>query len=294
MSGRLLCFGLGYSARTLVRQLGSGWRITGTNRNEPAASATASGNIRRVRFDRDHPLEPAVFAGVTHVLVSVPPNEAGDPVFDRHRRDISAISGLAWLGYLSTTGVYGDSDGAWVSETSELRPSGERGRRRAVAEAAWLSLWRECGVPVHVFRLAGIYGPGRSPFDALRAGTARRIDKPGQVFSRIHVDDLANVLSASMAKPRSGAIYNVCDDEPASPADVIAQAAELLGVPSPPLVPFAAAELSSMARSFYADNKRVSNALIKRELGVRLRYPDYRAGLAAILAVESAQSQTGA
>jgi nucleoside-diphosphate-sugar epimerase len=294
VSGHLLCFGLGYSAQALVRQLGSEWRVTGTSRKEPDTSTRANRNIRRLRFDRDHPLEPAVFAGVTHVLVSVPPDDAGDPVFDRHRGDISAISGLAWLGYLSTTGVYGDRAGGWVSETSELRPSGERGRRRAVAEAAWLSLWRECGVPLHVFRLAGIYGPGRSPFDALRAGTARRIDKPGQVFSRIHIDDLANVLRASMARPRPGAVYNVCDDEPASSGDVIAHAAEVLGVPPPPPVPFAAAALSSMARSFYADNKRVSSALIKRELGVRLRYPNYRAGLAAILAVESARSQAGA
>ena len=138
------------------------------------------------------------------------------------------------------------------------------------------------GVPVHIFRLAGIYGPGRSPFEALRAGTAKRIDRPGQVFSRIHVEDLASVLAASIARPRPGAIYNVCDDEPAEPAAVIAHAAGLLGLPPPPLVPFDAAELSPMARSFWDDNKRVSNALIKQELGVALRYPDYRAGLAAI------------
>jgi nucleoside-diphosphate-sugar epimerase len=191
---------------------------------------------------------------------------------------------LAWVGYLSTTGVYGDRDGGWVDETSELRPSGARGRRRVAAETAWLDLWRDRGVPVHIFRLAGIYGPGRSPFDALRAGTAKRIVKPGQVFSRIHVDDLASVLLSSIARPRPGAVYNVCDDEPASPADVVAHAAQLLGAPPPPLVSFDEAALSPMARSFYADNKRVSNALIKTELGVRLRYPDYRAGLAAILA----------
>jgi nucleoside-diphosphate-sugar epimerase len=152
------------------------------------------------------------------------------------------------------------------------------------AETAWLDLWRGRGVPVHIFRLAGIYGPGRSPFDALRAGTAKRIAKPGHVFSRIHVDDLASVLIASIARPRAGAVYNVCDDVPASPAEVVAHAAQLLGVPPPPLVPFDEVSLSAMARSFYADNKRVSNALIKAELGVRLRYSDYRAGLAAILA----------
>jgi len=159
-----------------------------------------------------------------------------------------------------------------------------RGRRRLAAEIAWLDLWRDRGVPVHIFRLAGIYGPGRSPFDALRTGTAKRIAKPGQVFSRIHVDDLASVLIASITRPRPGAVYNVCDDEPASSAEVGAHAAQLLGVPTPPLVPFDEAALSPMARSFYADNKRVANTLIKTELEVRLRYPDYRSGLAAILA----------
>jgi nucleoside-diphosphate-sugar epimerase len=221
---------------------------------------------------------------VTHVLVSVPPDEAGDPVLDTHADDIAALPGLAWLGYLSTTGVYGNRGGDWVDEASELRPSGARGRRRVAAEAGWLDLWRRRGVPVQVFRLAGIYGPGRSPFEALRAGTAKRIERPGQVFSRIHVEDLASVLAASIALPRPGAIYNVCDDAPAEPAAVIAHAADLLGLPAPPLVPFDEAELSPMARSFWTDNKRVSNALIKQELGVALRYPNYRAGLTAILA----------
>jgi nucleoside-diphosphate-sugar epimerase len=283
---RLLCFGFGYTAQTLARALGSSWSITGTSRGGEAPAASASANVRWLRFDRDHPLEPAAFAGVTHVLLSVPPDEAGDPVFDRHRDNIAAIPGLTWLGYFSTTGVYGNHDGGWVDESSELEPSGARGRRRAAAEAAWLDLWRGHDVPVHVFRLAGIYGLGRSPFDALRAGTAKRIDKPGQVFSRIHVEDIAHVLMASIARPRPGAVYNVCDDEPAASADVIGHAAELLAVPVPPLVPFEAAELSPMARSFYDDNKRVSNALIKRELGISLRYPNYRDGLAAILAAE--------
>jgi nucleoside-diphosphate-sugar epimerase len=165
-----------------------------------------------------------------------------------------------------------------------LRSSGERGRRRVAAEEAWLDLWRRHGVPVHVFRLAGIYGPGRSPFGGLRAGTARRIDRPGQVFSRIHVDDIASILIASMARPRPGAVYNVCDDQAAAPADVVAHAAALLGLQPPPLVPFEAAELSPLARSFWDDNKRVSNTLIKQELGVSLRYPSFREGLAAILA----------
>jgi nucleoside-diphosphate-sugar epimerase len=217
----------------------------------------------------------------------VPPDIAGDPVLDCHGGDIAALPGLAWLGYLSTTGVYGDRGGGGVDEAAALRPSGERGRRRVKAEQGWLELWRDRDVPVQIFRLAAIYGPGRSPFEALRAGTARRVDKPGQVFSRIHVEDLARVLLASMQKPRAGAVYNVCDDDPAAPEAVVAYAAALLGVPAPPLVPLAEAGLSAMALSFYDDNKRVRNTLIKRELGTVLRYPDYRAGLAAILADEA-------
>jgi nucleoside-diphosphate-sugar epimerase len=271
----LLCFGLGYSARILAGRLGDGWRVSGTSR-EPREPGCLC-------FDRDSPLAPPEFAGVSHILVSIPPDEIGDPVLGRHADDIARLPGLAWLGYLSTTGVYGDRAGGWVDENSELRPSGLRGRRRVEAEAGWQGLWRRRGVPVHIFRLAAIYGPGRSPFDALRAGTAKRIRKPGQVFSRIHVDDLAGVLIASIARTRPGAVYNVCDDEPAAPEAVVAHAASLLGLPAPPLVPFETAGLSPMARSFYDDNKRVSNALIKKELGVRLRFPNYRDGLAAIL-----------
>jgi nucleoside-diphosphate-sugar epimerase len=232
-------------------------------------------------------LPPEALDGVTHLLVSVPPDAAGDPVLAVHGEDIAGIEGLCWLGYLSTTSVYGDHGGGWVDESAELSPSGERGRRRVAAEAGWRELWHRRGVPVHVFRLAGIYGPGRSPFEALRAGTAKRIDKPGQVFSRIHVEDLARVLAASISRPRPGAVYNVCDNDPAAPEAVVAYAAALLGVPAPPLVPFEAAGLSAMARSFYDDNKRVSNRLIKSELGVTLRYPHFRAGLAAILGEEA-------
>lgn len=273
----LLCFGLGYSARELAGRLAEiGWRVTGTSRDRQKSDCW--------HFDRDHPLGATAFAGVTHILISIPPDESGDPALDLHSDDITAIPGLLWLGYLSTTGVYGDRAGGWVDERSQLRSSGPRGRRRVAAEAGWQGLWRRRGVPVHIFRLAGIYGPRRSPFDALRAGTAKRIDKRGQVFSRIHVEDLASVLVASITRPRPGAIYNVCDDEPAASEAVIAHAASLLGLPAPPLVPFDEAELSPMAKSFYDDNKRVSNALIKSELGVALRYPNYRAGLAAILA----------
>jgi nucleoside-diphosphate-sugar epimerase len=266
---------MGYTARAFARRLGPEWAVASTTRNGDAGGR---------RFDRDHPLSPEAFAGVTHILVSIPPDAAGDPVLDRHAGDVAALTGLRWVGYLSTTGVYGTRDGGWVDETSGLRPTSARGEHRVAAETGWLDLWRAQGVPVHIFRLAGIYGPGRSAFDALRAGTARRIDSGDQVFSRIYVEDIAIVLLASIRKPRPGAIYNVCDDEPAPQAEVVAHAANLLGIPPPPLETLAAAELSPMARSFYADNKRVSNALIKQELGVALAYPNYRAGLAAIRA----------
>jgi nucleoside-diphosphate-sugar epimerase len=278
----LLCVGLGYSARVLAgRVRGDGGGVRGTVRHLGAEDSLAG--CKPYRFERMHPLPQTAFAGVTHVLVSVPPDPAGDPTLDMHAGDLAALRGLRWIGYLSTTGVYGDRGGGWVDEGSELCPTGERGRRRVAAEAAWLDLWRRRGAPVHVFRLAAIYGPGRSAFEALRAGTAKRILKPGQVFSRIHVEDLAAVLAASMARPRPGAVYNVCDDEPAAPEAVVGYAAGLLGTPPPPLVPFDNAGLSWMARSFYDDNKRVSNARIKGELGVELRYPTYRDGLAAIL-----------
>jgi nucleoside-diphosphate-sugar epimerase len=288
MTRHLFSFGFGYTAQALARRLAAeGWIVGGTCRTAEKAAALRGAGFRAELFDRDRPLALQALEGVTHLLASVPPDAAGDPVLAVHGDDIAEIEGLRWLGYLSTTGVYGDRAGGWVDETTELSPSGERGRRRVSAERAWLELWRERGVPVHTFRLAGIYGPARSPFDALRVGRAKRIDKPGQVFSRIHVEDLASVLAASIARPRPGAVYNVCDDDPVAPEAVVAHAATLLGLPAPPLVPLEAAGLSAMARSFYDDSKRVSNRLIKDELGVTLRYPDYRAGLAAILADET-------
>ena len=284
----LFCFGLGYSALALGRRLAaSGWVVTGTCRSVERQSLPRESGFSSVLFDRDRPVDEEVLRGVTHMLVTVPPDAAGDPVLAMHGNDIAAMPGLSWLGYLSTTGVYGDRGGGWVDEASPLLPTGERGRRRVTAELGWLDLYRDRGVPVHTFRLAAIYGSGRSALDALRAGTAKRIDRPGQVFSRIHVDDLVSALTASMARPRPGAVYNVCDDDPAPPAAVVAYAAELLGIEPPRLVALDAAGLSPMALSFYDDNKRVANRLIKTELGVRLRYPDYRAGLAAILAEET-------
>jgi nucleoside-diphosphate-sugar epimerase len=283
MTHRLLSFGHGYSSRALARRLGAdGWTIAGTSRSAAGAEALAAEGIEGHVFARGRPLAPEVLTGITHVLVSIPPDEAGDPVLDAHGADLAALPGLRWVGYLSTTGVYGDHNGGWVDETTALAPVNERGRRRAAAEAGWLALARTRGLPVHVFRLAGIYGPGRSQIDSVRDGTAKRTYKPGQVFSRIHVDDIAAVLAASIARPRAGAVYNVCDDEAAPPWEVVEYACTVLGAPVPPLVPLEEANLSEMGRSFYAENKRVSNRLIHDELGVELRYPTYREGLAAL------------
>jgi nucleoside-diphosphate-sugar epimerase len=280
----LFCFGLGYSATFLARQLlAKGWRVTGTCRSRDHQVELSRLGIEAHLFDRDRPIGnlSQLLSSVTHLLSSVPPDEEGDPVLDVHRAEIDAAAPhLAWIGYLSTTGVYGNRDGGWVDEMSALQPTGERGRRRVAAEHAWLALSQ----PAHLFRLAGIYGPGSSALDTVREGRAKRIIKPGHIFSRIHVADIAQVLEASMARPHPGAAYNVCDDDPAPASDVIAFAAALLNKPPPPEVPFEQAELSPMARSFYDDNKRVSNSRIKRELGVALQYPNYRIGLPATLA----------
>jgi nucleoside-diphosphate-sugar epimerase len=285
---RLFCFGLGYTALALGRLLAvEDWRIAGTTRSPDKQAKLASEGFDVFLFDRDRPLEDptAALAGATHVLTSIPPDEAGDPVLARHLADLRRCATLEWVGYLGTTGVYGDRGGAWVDEATAVAPTMPRTRRRAAAEGDWLA----SGLPVYIFRLAGIYGPGpgRNALEAVRAGTARRIVKPGQVFGRVHVDDITQVLRASISRPNPGAIYNVADDEPAPPQDVIAFACDLLGVAPPPEVPYDQAELSPMARSFYADSRRVRNARIKRELGVKLRYPTYRDGLRAILAEET-------
>jgi nucleoside-diphosphate-sugar epimerase len=287
LTTRLFCFGLGYTAQALARQLSAeGWRIAGTTRATEKHAHLADEGFEIYGFTRERPLaDPvAALAGTTHVLISIGPDEAGDPVLAHHLADLGQCAALEWIGYLSTTGVYGDRGGAWVDEADAVAPSMPRTRRRVAAEGHWLA----SGLPAHTFRLAGIYGPGagRNALAAVRAGTARRIVKPGQVFGRVHVADIVQVLCASIARPNPGAIYNVADDEPTPPQDVIAFACELLGVAPPPEVPYEQAELSPMARSFYADNRRVDNARIKRELGVKLRYPTYREGLRAILEQE--------
>lgn len=281
---RLFCFGLGYTAlRVATRLAGEGWTVAGTCRGPENQAYLKSQGIDTFLFDGKTAMAdaPRALKGTTHILSSIPPDESGDPVLRIHLGDIAALP-LTWAGYLSTTGVYGDKGGDWVDEQTPRAPLSDRGKRRAVAEMAWESLFKLGRVPVHIFRLPGIYGPGRSALEAVRAGKTQRVFKEGQIFSRIHVDDLASALIASMKAPRGGAIYNICDDEPAAPQDVTAYACELAGVPVAPVTPFDEAELSPMARSFYAESKRVRNRLMKVELGVQLAYPSYREGLSAL------------
>jgi nucleoside-diphosphate-sugar epimerase len=282
----LFCFGLGYSARCLARQLhDEGWRIAGTARTREAAAAIAREGFEGYVFDGIKPGAGVADAlkSATHLLISVPPDAVGDPVLRHHAADIAAARGLEWIGYLSTVGVYGDRQGARVDETASPDPTAERSRRRVDAEDAWLARGTEAGVRVQVFRLAGIYGPGRSAFDRLRNGTAQRIVKPGQVFNRIHVEDIAEVLRAGMTGRGSFPVYNVTDDEPSPPQDVIAYAARLLQVPAPPEISLQQANLSPMAASFYGENKRVDNSRLRHDLGIALKFPNYREGLRAIL-----------
>lgn len=288
---RLFCFGLGFSAEALARRLSErGFAVAGTCRGVEKAVALAAKGFEMHLFDEGHPLAgpAAALGGTTHLLLSIPPGAAGDPAFAAHARDIAALApSLEWVGYLSTTGPYGDHGGDWVTEDAPLAPSTERGRRRLAAEEAWRGLATDAGLPLHIFRLAGIYGPGRNQIRSLLDGTAKRVVKEGQVFSRIHVEDIGAVLEASIARPNPGAVYNVCDDEPAPPQDVVVYAALLLGREPPPEIPFEKAELSPMARSFYAESKRVSNRRIREELGVLLAYPTYREGLDALVELET-------
>ncbi|MEP4194520.1 MAG: SDR family oxidoreductase [Aliishimia sp.] len=276
----LLSYGHGYSAQALAHKLlPLGWRIIGTTRSTEKADHLKSIGIEPL-LTPDDDLKPALDAA-THLLISAGPSVDGDPMLNRWADDVTRVAGkLKWAGYLSTTGVYGDHKGGWVDEETPLAPSTRRGQWRKDAEAAWRDV---PDLPLHIFRLAGIYGPGRGPFAKVRAGTARRIIKDGQVFSRIHVDDIAQVLEASIRRPAPVRTYNLCDNDAAPPQDVIAFAAELLGVPVPEAIAYEDAEMTPMARSFYAESKRVRNDRIKDELGVELLYPDYRTGLRALM-----------
>ncbi|MHA6326270.1 SDR family oxidoreductase [Roseivivax sp. CAU 1753] len=280
MTQTLLSLGHGYTARALARRLlPQGWTVIGTTRDPARIEGLRATGVTPILWTRD--AVSAALADATHLLISAAPGKDADPALALAGDAIAArAADLDWAGYLSTTGVYGDAGGGWVDETTPPAPTTDRGRARVAAEAQWSAI---PGLPLHIFRLAGIYGPGRGPFAKLRAGRAQRVVKPGQVFSRIHVDDIARVLDASIARPAPGTVYNVCDDDPAPPQDVIAFAASLLGLPVPPEVDFDDADMSAMARSFYADNKRVSNTRIKTDLGVALAYPDYRTGLRALV-----------
>ncbi len=290
VSKNLFCFGYGYSCDHLgyaLNKLG-GWKLAGTTRDNDKRRQMKEHGIRSFLFDFDQPLEdPLLFLrDTTHLLISTPPDDEGDPAFRLHADDILQLKSLQWVGYLSSTAVYGDRDGAWVDENSERRPSSKRGSRRLKAEEQWLSLFREHGLPVHIFRLAGIYGPGRSALDSVRAGVARRINKPGHAFSRIHVEDIVQVLLASMNKPNQGQAYNLADDRAAPSYEVIEEACNLLGLTPPPLIPYDEADLAPITRSFYADNKRIKNERIKAELDVALHYPTFKEGLKGCLDME--------
>ena len=283
---RLFAFGLGFSAQTLAARLvGRGWEIAGTARDVGKIGQLAALGFEVVQYsgEAENSALPNALRNTTHLLHSIPPGPEGDPVLAHYREQIAALTSLEWIGYLSTVGVYGHQEGRWVNEETPPKPNSARTEARVEAEKAWLAFGEETGVKVQIFRLAGIYGPGRCVFDKLKAGTARRINKDGQVFSRIHVEDIASVLEASIARPRAGAIYNVADDEPAAPGDVVTYAAKLIGVPPPPEVDFEEADLTPIARSFYEGSRRIGNDRIKSELGVTLRYPTYREGLAALL-----------
>jgi nucleoside-diphosphate-sugar epimerase len=282
-AGRLVIVGLGYAGRAAARDaIAAGWKVSGTTRDPGAAPPLAGGRV--LAFAEAAP----ALGDATHLLVTAAPTEAGDPVLATHGRAVAEAPELRWIGYLSTTGVYGDRDGAWVEETTPVAPMQDRTRRRVAAEQAWARLADRRAVDL--FRVGGIYGPGRSPFDEIRRGTARRIVKPGHAFSRIHRDDIAHAVLAAMATApdRGLRVLHLVDDAPAESAAVLEEAARLLGLPPPPAIAFetAKASMSSMALSFWAENRRVANRATKASLGIAWRHPNWREGLAAILREE--------
>lgn len=278
----LFCFGLGYSAERVAQILKArGWTISGTSRTRDGAARIKALGYNAYVFDGSDAGNDVgdALSRATHVLLSIPPDAEGDVALRMFGRDMAASPALKWIGYFSTVGVYGDAGGGWVDEETEAVPGSPRGKRRLAAENAWMALGAESGKRVSVLRLPGIYGPGRSVIDDVRDGSARRIVKPGQVFNRIHVDDIAAAVVGAIDKAPDIRVYNVTDDEPAPPQDVVAYAAELLGVAAPPDLDFATANLTAMARSFYSESKRVANARMKKELGISLQFPTYREGL---------------
>ena len=280
-AGHLLIVGLGYTGCAVAAEAQrAGFAVAGTNRCL-SQTGPATG-LRRIAFDA---AEPAI-ATATHLLITAAPGEAGDPVLVRYANAISTTPKLRWIGYFSTTGVYGDRGGAWVDEDTPAAPASERTQRRIAAEQAWGRFADRRAVDI--FRLAGIYGPGRSAFDDIRAGTARRISKPGHTFGRIHRDDIARAAVAAMVQARATGVrvLNLADNVPEESARVVEEAARLLGMEPPPLIPFAKARMSAMAQSFWAENRKVSSRKTQAALGIVWRYPSYREGLVAILAEE--------
>lgn len=286
---KLFCFGYGYTASFLAERLKPfGWKIAGTTTDPEKRVFMKQAGIEAQLYDHNHTINDpyASFKDVSHVLLSIPPGADGDLVVDIHGLDLCKMPNIEWVGYLSTTAVYGNQDGNWVDELTPPEPSSRRGSLRLRAEQQWQFLQTNDGLPLHIFRLAGIYGPGRSAIDSVRAGTARRIDKPGHVFNRIHVEDIVQALVASMNQPRPGAIYNLSDDDPGPSHDVVTFACNLVGIDPPPITQFDQTEMAPIVRSFYKDNKRVRNDLVKKELGVDFIYPDFRAGLQACMDIE--------
>jgi nucleoside-diphosphate-sugar epimerase len=283
MTRCLFVFGLGYCGLEIAKLArADGWTVAGTSTDREKVERLRAEGIEAHLFDGNAPLAAAGEA--SHVLCTIAPGTAGDPAL---RLGVPLLRQARWLGYLSTTGVYGDHGGGWVDEDTPPNPGQPRSIERLAAERGWQAMALEAGAGLNIFRLPGIYGPGRSPIDQVKAGTARRINKPGHLFSRIHVEDIASAVLRAMTMPHAGSIYNVADDLPAATSEVVAFACELLGRPVPPAIPWkeAAAAMSDMARSFYAENRRVRNDRLKRELGVVLRYPTYREGLRAIAAL---------
>jgi nucleoside-diphosphate-sugar epimerase len=282
---KLLVFGFGYSALHISQRLRTaGAEVTATVRRPAKVESLKEADITARVFSPEYCDSEIAsdIAASDAILISIPPDRSSDPVLSTFQDAIAAAPNLRWVGYLSTVGVYGDHAGQWIDETTPASPQQQRSRIRAAVEQAWLTFGTSRQVALHIFRLSGIYGPGRNQLAQLAAGTARRIVKQGQMFNRIHVADIAAVIEASLTHPRGGAIYNVSDNEPAPPQDVVAYAAQLCGIEPPPEIPFDSAELSVMGRSFFNESKRVRNDLIRQELGVDLRYPTYREGLTAL------------
>lgn len=285
MPNKLFCFGLGYSANHFINHLrdqDTGWQFAGTKR---AAAEYPEAHITSHIFDGNRPMTHAVekLSDVSHMLISIAPQEnIGDPVLRHHAAEISKLKNLKWLGLLSTTGIYGDRGGDWVGDDSPPAPTSAKGHQRLAAEQDWLQMLHDHQIPVHIFRLGSIYGPGKGQLPNLLAGRAKKIIKPGQYFSRIHVADIAHVLSASMTSPNPGRTYNVVDDMPAESSEVLDYICDLLGRPPLPPLDYAKAEISPMMKIFYSENKRVRNDRLKQELGVTLQYPTYKQGFSAL------------